>query len=315
MNSPSNIPFAGTFDDGQYEVRAFNNEPSTIDLDQGLVFRALGAIRNEQKLLELQVVAVSGLNLINCLSGNPCPEKADGKATVCDETTNPTCIAADGREPEAGPLPSLTNPNDPSDPDFRPLTDPNNYYQPAQQPINFPSLTMRTYTGATQIDSSIIQNDSYYYVDGDATIKDIPSANNIVIFATGNITAASNVHLTNTILVSLNDVEFQGGGAASEIRAPLPYPVIIGGNDVTGGSSAYSVYGTVFAQNIIDANPVDFNGILIAPHVEIQGSSDYSDDHNVDPGYLKYYTLMPGFYYPPELKTTVGVPGGWREII
>jgi hypothetical protein len=59
-------PFDATFSDGQYEVRAFNNEPGLNDTDQQLILRARGIVRGEQKLLEVGVSATSGLKLINC---------------------------------------------------------------------------------------------------------------------------------------------------------------------------------------------------------------------------------------------------------
>lgn len=60
--------------------------------------------------------------------------------------------------------------------------------------------------------------------------------------------------------------------------------------------------------------PVTVHGVVIGNQVKIQGSSTYTDDHSTDSNYLKYYALMPGFTYPPELKTAVTVSGGWREI-
>src|SRR3989338_7674959 len=61
----SGPPFDGSFSAGQYEVRAFNNEPSTTDTDQRLTIRARGTVRGETKLLEATIYSRSGLKMIN----------------------------------------------------------------------------------------------------------------------------------------------------------------------------------------------------------------------------------------------------------
>ena len=118
--SANNLVFGGTFDDGQYTVRAYNNiaEPTTNDADQILTVRALGLIRNEQKVLQANLIAISGLNLINCETGHPCPEKNNAK--LKEPCQLPWCDPASGREPDDnGLLPS---------PDF-PFSDSKNYYR------------------------------------------------------------------------------------------------------------------------------------------------------------------------------------------
>ena len=283
----SGIPFDPTFDDGQYEVRAFNNEPGTTDTDQQLTIRALGTLRGEQKLLEVEVLAVSGLDLINCLGSpsTPCPTRINGR---------PTRDPADGRDPSSHlALPALTYP----------LTDARNYYRPETQAANFPSLTQRTYAGS-------IQDDSYYFIAGNATVQNV-SGNNVIVFSTGMLTVRTGTVLTNTILIGVSGVQFQGNGT---ITAPLPSPAVISGGDVTRTSGRTTIYGTIYSEGTINVNPIDVHGALIGAQVEIQGSSTYTDDHATDPNYLKYYAFMPGFTYPSELKTAVTVFGGWREI-
>ena len=291
------LPFSGTFDGSDYQVRAFNNlddlgVPGTTDTDQKLTFRAVGTVREEQKLLEATALAISNLNLINC-GAPPCPTKASGDPTECNVNTEPSCNPADGREPAAGPLPSLLSP----------LTDPTNYHR---IPANF-GLAPCVYSGT-------VNNGCHYVIPGNVTLHD-QTADNVVIFSEGKITIGSNVHLTNAVIVGVNEVIFTGGGSASEIRAMLPHPIIISGGDVSGGSASVTVFGTIFAVGTVDANPVDFHGVLIGnPTVEIQGSSDYTDDHNTDPNYLKYYGFMPGFFYDPSLITTAPISGSWKEI-
>ncbi|MBI4436647.1 MAG: hypothetical protein HY590_04465 [Candidatus Omnitrophica bacterium] len=286
------MPFVvGVFDDGEYTVRAFNNESSTIDTDQQLTFRALGTVRGEKKLLETTVLAISNLNLINC-GQPPCPTKASGNPTTCDPSTNPSCDPADGREPAAGPLPSLISP----------LTDPNNYHR---IPANF-GLASCSYSGT-------LSNGCHYVIPGDVTLHD-QVANNVVIFSEGEVTIGSNVNLTNAVIIGVNKVTLSGGGA-DVLSAMLPHPIIISGGNVSGGNASFTIFGTVFAVGSIDANPVDFHGVLIGdPTVEIQGVSHYTDDHDIDPNYLKYYAFMPGFTYGPELITTTQISGTWREV-
>ena len=292
VDLPDNFVSDSTFDDGQYTVRAYNNaaagETSTSDLDQVLTVRALGLVRGDQKLLEANVLAMSGLNLINCAASGPCPQ-ING---------NPTINAAPGREPIVGPnlvpVPTV------------PLTSPSNYYQISSNFIGSGKLLgssgqVRTFTGT-------LTDNSYYFISGNATIQNV-TANNVVIVSTGTLTVKTNSALSNAVLVGVQKVELQGKGT---ITAPFPYPAIVSGGDVTKSSGSATIFGTVYAGGTVDFNPVDKYGVVIGNQVKIQGSSKYVDDSN-DPTYLKYYALMPGFTYPPELVITVTQAGSWKE--
>lgn len=127
------IPFAGTFDDGSYSVRAFNNEAGLVDTDMTLTIRALGTVRGEQKLLEVTVLAVSGLSLVNCegTPGADCPDDCSGPPTnPCAD--NPTLTPTEGRRPTTyGELPTLVDA----------LTEPTAYYR---TPSNFPGTVDRS---------------------------------------------------------------------------------------------------------------------------------------------------------------------------
>jgi len=308
----SGIPFDAMFGAGQYEVRAFNNELSLTDTDQILIFRALGTIRGEQKLLEVTVLATSAGNLITC-SVDPCPSKANGQPTDCDITTNPTCDPMPGREPGIGPIP---------EPDF-PLTDPQNYYridttlnpvaQAAKRDANFKDIddnpllsAYDDFVGNTNLNPA---DNTYYFVDGDVTLQN-DTATNVVIFATGQLEIKANVTLTNAVLVGVQGVNFSGN---AEIRAPdvpyLHYPVVFSGDEVTQSSGSANVFGNVYAVGTVDINPLDIQGATFGNGVEIQGSSDFSDDAN-----LRYYTLMKGFVYDPADQTMTMLPGTWREL-
>ncbi len=309
--SPDNLVFGGTFDDGQYTVRAYNNveESGKTDGDQMLMVRALGTVRNDQKLLETRILATSGVNLINC-DHTPCP----------GINGNPTIDAAPGREPayndatQVGPnfLPTL---------DFK-LTDSRNYYRQASNFSSFAPNVKTTLSGQPQ-------SNTYYSITGNVTLANTPSnISNVVIFATGTVNLNNKTTLTNSIIIGATGVTLQGQGT---ISAPLPYPAIITEGGVTGGG-AKQIVGTVFAarpresgkpfngtNGTIDVNPINVKGVLIANIVNLQGgqgngSTTITDDHANDPNYTKYYALMPGFVYRPELKTTTIVSGNWREI-
>jgi len=292
------LPFDATFDDGHYEVRAFNDasgpplfgppgETATADLNGILIFRAIGHVRGELKLLEAKVQAVSGLNLINCTQG-PCPSKNNGQPAPCDVGTIPKCDPAEGREPAVGPLPTLDKISE----GFYPLPNPQNYYR---QQSNFPGFT-------------------YIYDNNPLglTIKNI-TADHVVYFVEQEVTIGTNVNLTNAIVVGVTKVTLAGDGT---ISAPLPYPVVISGGDIKRSSGSATIFGNVYSvpPGIVDLGPAKIHGVIMGQSVQIQGSSIYQDDHQnlVDP--LKYYAFMPGFYYPPEVKTTVVTAGGWKEI-
>lgn len=281
-------PFDNLFNDGSYQVRAFNNVENPVcdpgdpkkDCDQQIIVRALGTVRNEEKILEVEIRATSGMKLISCEgdAGSTCPEDNDG---------HPTVDPMEGRDPAS--FPTLPQP-DPA------LTDTNNYYRKV---INFPTLSSCVYSGT-------IQDNCHYVITGDASL-DHQTANNVVIFATGKAEIKNDVHLTNATVVGVTEVKFQG---SSDISANLPYPAIISGGDVDGGSADFIIHGTIYAAGTVSVNPIEVHGVVMGGDVAIQGdTSTYTDD-----GKLNYYDLMPGFSYSLDQKKTAIVTGTWREI-
>ena len=314
---PPGIPFEGTFDDGQYEVRAFNDnapgETGTIDTNGLLTIRARGTVRGEQKVIEVTIQAVSAGNLINCATGTNCPNKISGNANTIDPM--------EGRDPAVGPIPLL----DKQDRGFYPLTDARNYYRDAtgtKYAANFPTLVSdhQVVVPPSSGKFTPTETKTYYFVQGNVTlvqaVKNV-ALSNVVIFSTGTITIPGDMILTNAILVGVTGVTLESGPMLS-----APYccktdgslfpndPLIISGSNVTqGGNQSGGLTGNVYAVGTVKLNPNTFEGVVFGNNVEVKGSSLYTDQEK-----LRYYDFMPGFYYPDELKTTVVLAGAWREL-
>ena len=336
---PPDFPMADIFSGAPagmvlYDVRAFNDVPplgpstetALTDANGILIFRAVGFVQGERKLLEMKALAISGLNLINC-QGNPidiCPEVASG---------NPPISNLDGHDPETQPdLPDLQFPLA-TPPNLDPML--NNYYRFDLVPTNFtqysPGPVLTVHTCLTDIDCTAasgkvqldVANDSFYFIDkpGAEVTVDFTGGSvrdRVVIFALGgstgivDVNAQSDKTFTNAIIIGQGEIQLKHG----TVRAPLPMPAVIAEGDVTSGNSDTFVFGTIFAtadpipSGLVNVNPVKVHGVIIGDEVEVQGSSTYSDDSN-----LGYYAPMPGFTYPPNLLTTVSTgPGSWKEI-
>ena len=279
--STPGLGFEGTFDDGSYNVRVFNDaaESGTVDTNGILTLRASGLVRGDRKILEATILATSGLNLINCQGnvGDVCPNS---------KNKNTQILPSSGREPAS--TPTLPYP-DPA------LTAPNNYYL---DPAHF-GLTSCTYTGT-------LQNGCHYVISGDVTLSSTGTHDRVVVFSYGKASVQGNTNLSNAIIVGVNEVQLQGNVT---LRSPLPNPAIISSGTVKGDNSV-QVYGTIYTSGKIELNPIQVHGVLIGKEVKLKGASTLiSDDGN-----LAYYAFMPGFWYPPEMKTTVTTTGSWREI-
>jgi hypothetical protein len=288
VSGPFNIPFDETFDDGEYTVRAFNNlnDPGagTTDTDQILTFRALGTVRGQQKLLEVTVKAVSGLKLINCdetvVPSQDCPAASPGTDTTSME----------GREPASFP------------PELLPTFDEGFYREWTNFSWVVASISLPDNTRLTPEDNT------FYFVDGDVTLRNTGVNDHVVIFSTGEVTVSTNVTLNNSIVVGLDGVSLNGG---ITISAPLPYPAIISGGTVHGNTGV-TVTGTIYSIGPIDLRGGTYaEGVLIGidGDVRLRGTTDVSDAGNI-----QYYDLMPGFDYPDELKNTVSLVGTWLEL-
>ncbi len=247
--------------------------------------------------------------MINCITGQPCPEKADGQATSCTPDTNPSCFPSDGKEPASGPLPTLkVN-----------LSDTTNYYRFDLNTSNFGTFIVKTCAspgidcpnnGKISIDA---EDNTFYFFNkagAEITVNSVQDRNRVVVYnlagSQGSIILSSNKEFTNSILIGQGEVQLKGGGI---IHAPLPRPAVIAEGNVNQGNATTAIYGAIYATGKIDANPLDAHGVLIGSNVEIQGTSTYTDDNNP-----AYYELMPGFNYPDDLKTTVTVANSWKEI-
>ncbi len=294
--SSGDLPFDGLFDDGQYQVRIFNNmsagETGTTDLDGIVTIRALGTVRGEQKLVEVDIRAVSGLKLINWVDPN-------------DLTYHPNA------DIDPSPGREITDPV-PSIPMMSPaLTDSGNFYRTSS---NFP-LTVRAFPS-----SGPLQDNSYYFIDNPGSNQRVDGGNNentpiqnVVIFATGSIELHG--YFENAIAVGVEGVDVKGNGRIISMPAPgnSQYPAIISGANIGGGDNGFNIIGTIYAIGDIDINPIHVEGTIIAGgDIKLQSAATSV----TDAGILDYYELMPGFTYPDELKTTVVVSGGfsWREI-
>jgi hypothetical protein len=292
ITSPE-FPFDSFFDNGSYTVRAFNNEPGTTDTDQIITLRAMGAVDNETKVLEITARAVSGLKLINCQGnpGDPCPD---------DVNQNAELINMGGKDPESfTALPQFNE-------DFYRNKD------------NFP-WPMTVHTCQTDIDCSAskttiinAQSGHMYILEGpelqskNVQINASNPVQEIVVFSEIDLEINGNADLTDVVLISKENLQLQGN---ITVRASLPFPALIAEGNV-GADNSVEIYGGVYSAGDIDFRPIQVHGVLIGQTVDLQGAATLiTDDNNPD-----HYQFMPGFTYPDDLKSTATVAGTWREI-
>ena len=299
MISPS-LPFDSDFPVGTYAVRAFNDaaESDNTDVNGVLTIRALGNVRGNQdrKILQVNVQATSGLKLINCQgdAGTACPDSIHKNATV---------TYMDGRRPTASPsLPTLP-----------PLIDPLNpaNCNPANLYCNWNNLKTAfgltstiTLSGGATLTS--LQNNTYYFVKGNVTIKSTGTNTNVVVVALGTISTQGNVTLNYSLLTSGTSVSLKGNFT---ISAVLPFPALISSGSLNADNSV-TVFGTIYANGPVSFRPLQVYGVIIGQDVTLQAAATLITDNN-NPA---YYALMPGFTYPSDLKTTVVTAGSWREL-
>lgn len=284
---PPGIPFAGTFDDGTYEVRAFNDggptETGTVDNNGLLIVRARGMRRGEQKLLEI-IATSTRFGLLNCENDDtdaPCPDTPE------PNKQQPTLLHLQGRDPQS--IPSFAFP----------VVD----YSYYSDPSNFGLAACGPYTGGVPTSGCLYLNDG--------PIDITSGADNVVFFAAGDIVASGNITLTNTILVSQGAIDLQGNVV---LQAPTSqnFPAAIAGTTLKG-DSAVVVTGNVYAQSIGESsqqplNPINFHGLIYGGDIFLKSGTTVNDDGN-----LAYYGLMPGFTYD-DASTTAGIArGSWRE--
>jgi hypothetical protein len=290
------FPFlSGLFDAGQYEVRAFNDEPSLVDTNKQLIFRALGAIRGEQKLIEFVAVASLNAGWANCqgTASDPCPDQVHKNADIDH---------LDGREPRTySTLPAM----DPA------------YYSNA---ANFPwtTTTLTCSSGINCSGSTItlnIANDTFYLIDGlanpSSVMVNVDASGNrqdVVIFSEAPLHVQGNDHFNNAIFISLGSVQLQGNVTLVAPTDPM-YPAIISGGNV-GADNSVEIFGDIYASGVIDFRPLEIHGMLVGTDIILQSAATtVTDDGNE-----AYYGLFEGFTYPKDWLGNEGVANGWREI-
>lgn len=299
VTTPS-LPFEGTFDAGSYQMRAFNNEPGTVDTDKKLTYRALGIVRGEEKLLEIKdVEATTGLRLINCQN--------DDTTTVCPDSQNKntTIEHMDGREPAStSELPSW-------DQDF--YRSPGNL--PCSEAVQMTGDATLVPGTPSQTGEVQLQNDHCYFGSGNITVQSAgPGWDNIVIFSDGRLLISGDAEFHDAILIAVENIQLQGNVTT---RTPDEnYPALISGGDITKGNASVQIYGSIFAVGSIGSeqhpwNPNQVEGIIIGSDVYLKAAATTVTDAN-NP---EYYTFMEGFIYPDELKTNhVTSANSWSEL-
>jgi len=312
-------PIAGTFPmvpNGEvlYSVRAFNNadDPggSTNDTDQIVTLRALGKVRGEEKVLELNLLATTGLRLINCEGErgvDPCPDVVNG---------NPQIDPMDGREPASSPelpaLPPLADPLNPSDCNSA------NFYCNSG---NFPWMSVQTFTGDIEMTNTpqqpndvLVASNTYYFTTGNVSIKQVTGVSHVAVVSLGEVSVSTGTDIDHVFLASHERMVLHGGidlfGYQADPVDPKQFPTIIAGSIIQQGSNVVNISGALFSWGEVDLNPINVEGVIIGNPVEIQGTSaEYGDNGNIN-----YYGFLEGFDYPDDLKTTSGIPGTWTEI-
>ena len=296
--SSPELPFDAGFSGGTYAVRAFNDaaEAGNTDVNGLLTLRALGNVHGEQKVVQINVQAISGLNLINCQgeAGSPCPDVRNPNATIS---------YLDGRAPSASPqlpsMPPLASPLNPS------TCNPANLYCNRNNLGAFGLTQTITLSGGSTTLSSL-QNNTYYFARGNVTIKSSGTNHNVVIVALGNISTQGNVTLNNSMLVSGASVSLKGNFT---ISAVLPFPAVISSGAVNADNSVTAI-GTIYASGPVDFRPLQIQGVIIGSDVTLQGAATLVTDG----GNAAYYAFMPGFTYPSDLQTTALTSGSWQEL-
>ncbi len=298
-------PFEATFANGLYSVRAFNNSenpslcpgPGTRDCDQVLTLRALGAVRGAETVVEASVFATTGLGLVTCgdTSSPVCPDSIRGSRTTLEYL--------DGRDPRSvSDLPTMQEA----------------FYS---NPANFPMVSA-VFSCGSGIDCSRstidvpVSNGGFYLIEGlpdpeHTTVQVSTSGRtvqSVVVFSEASVEVHGRAQFSNSVFASLDDIQLQGNVSVFAPVSPERFPAIVSGGNV-GADHGVRVTGNIYSAGIVDFNPITVTGIIVGQAVHLQGNTLIRDGGNP-----AFYSLMPGFTYPPELLTTQTVPRTWREI-
>ncbi len=310
------LPFEGDFNDGTYEVRAFNNmtEPvGTVDTDRKLTYRARAEVNGEIKLLELrEVQAATGMRIINC-------ENSDSTSPCPDDAPNPNVEIEniEGREPSSTPaIPTLNEAF---------------YRNAANLPCNgnvappLPDGTILVDDLPNSPNEVQMNSGTCYYSTGNVTIKGTGGSwNDVVVFSDKVLTVTSSTTLTDSILIGLQNIELSGVDNP-EIRISSPktenavYPVLVSnGTIITKDNASADIVGNVFAKDgvkIEGSSSNNVEGSIIAGEVKMGNNYAFVTDFHDGSHDVRYYGFMPGFTYPTELIVNEATAdNSWDEI-
>ena len=301
VTSSDGLPFDGFFDRGQYEVRAFNNEPGTVDTDASLTYRALGLVQGQRKMIETKnVKAGTQMKIIVCQNDDP--------SEICPDSQNKNMELEymDDRDPaSATTLPSWDQ----------------DYYRDEG---NLPCANVVTINGNTTLVSGApkpgqvkLQSGNCYFASGNITVKQAgPNWHDIVIFSGAALLVSGNASFADSIMIAMSNVQLQGNITLSSPKLPQYYPAVISGGDITKGDASVNINGNIFAAGSIGDeqhpwNPNQVTGTIIGGDVYLKAAATTVTD-NRDP---HYYDLMPGFTYPPELVINqISGADSWSEL-
>src|SRR3989338_1819375 len=195
------MPFSGTFDDGSYSVRAYNDEEDgLLDGNGQLIMRAMGTVRGEQKVIEVIVEAGTATKLINCQNADPgavCPD---------DQNKNTQLEHMEGRDPASSS----------NLPEFLPSYYRNKDNLPCTNAVTVPP-------NATLVDGKAegtdvkIQSNSCYYSSGNITVSNVGNSgwSNVVVFSDKQLIVNSqsdkpSVNFDSSIFIALQGINIKG---------------------------------------------------------------------------------------------------------
>lgn len=137
--------------------------------------------------------------------------------------------------------------------------------------------------------------DGIHFVYGDADIKTGTQLN-------GTIVATGTIRFYGETTINAQQVPLESP------YYPAYYPAVIGASaaesSVEGGSPNLVINGMLYSAGSVDLNPVEINGPIVAPLVELSGSFDLTYDE-------RYSLKPPGFQWPVG-SFSVNI-GSWAE--
>ena len=282
VTSPDSLVFGGTFDDGSYTVRAFNNEAGTTDTDQTLTIRAVGTVLGEQKLIQVNIQPISKMKLINC------NQSAQATSDCPHHVGSSSWSNIPGRDPASFPSTQL----------------------PSLPPLQDPVVPTTCNSANYYCNSANFSGYSYSFSSSSVSLSHL-TANHRVIVTLGDVNVGTQTTLTDSIIVAQGSVSMNGSSILGS--STKPYPAMISGGTVHGDTGV-TVNGNIYSTGGVDLRGgATVTGSIISTsgtiNVTTRGSVSITDASS-----LQYYALMPGFTYPKEQESTVTVSGSWLEL-